>query len=37
VQAIGAFRYPHGHSDEVLYGSAAAPWCPGNAQFLLEL
>jgi hypothetical protein len=37
VQAIGAFRYPHGHSDEVLYGSTAAPWRPGNAQFLLEL
>jgi hypothetical protein len=37
VQAIGAFRYPRGHSDEVLYSSAAAPWRPGNAQFLLEL
>jgi hypothetical protein len=37
VQAIGAFRYPRGHSDEVLYSSAAAPWRPSNAQFLLEL
>lgn len=37
VQAIGAFRYPSGHSDEVLYSSPAAPWRPGNAQFLLEL
>jgi len=37
VQAIGAFRYPCGHSDEVLYSAAAAPWHPGNAQFLLEL
>jgi hypothetical protein len=37
VQAIGAFRYPRGHSDEVLYSSPAAPWRPGNAQFLLEL
>jgi hypothetical protein len=37
VQAIGAFRYPRGHSDQVLYSSAAAPWRPSNAQFLLEL
>jgi hypothetical protein len=37
VQAIGAFRYPSGRSDAVLYGSPAAPWRPGNAQFLLEL
>jgi len=37
VQAIGAFRYPQGHSDEVLYSSPAAPWRPSNAQFLLEL
>jgi hypothetical protein len=37
VQAIGAFRYPGGHSDDVLYSSATAPWRPGNAQFLLEL
>jgi hypothetical protein len=37
VQATGAFRYPRGHSDEVLYSSKAAPWRPGNAQFLLEL
>lgn len=37
VQAIGVIRYPSGHSDEVLYSSPAAPWHPGNAQFLLEL
>ena len=37
VQASGAFRYPQGHSDEVLYSSPAAPWRPSNAQFLLEL
>jgi hypothetical protein len=37
VQAIGAFRYPSGHSDEVLHSSPAAPWRLGNAQFLLEL
>ena len=37
VQAIGVFRYPSGRSDEVLYSSSAAPWHPGNAQFLLEL
>jgi hypothetical protein len=37
VQAIGVFRYPSGRSDEVLYSSPAAPWHPGNAQFLLEL
>jgi hypothetical protein len=37
VQVIGAFRYPLGHSDEILYGSATAPWRPRNMQFLLEL
>lgn len=39
VQAIGAFRYPSpgADSDRVLYSSRAAPWRPGNAQFLLEL
>lgn len=37
VQAIGAFRYPHGHSDQVLFSSPAAVWQPANAQFVLEL
>jgi hypothetical protein len=37
VQAVGAFRYPSGRSDAVLHSSPAAPWRPGNAQFLLEL
>jgi hypothetical protein len=37
VQAIGAFRYPSGHSDQVLYSRPSAPWRLSNAQFLLEL
>jgi hypothetical protein len=37
VQAVGAWRYPSGHSDAALTSSPAAPWRPGNAQFLLEL
>jgi hypothetical protein len=32
-----AFHPGSGRSDEVLYSSPAAPWHPGNAQFLLEL
>jgi hypothetical protein len=37
IQAIGAFYYPHGNSDEVLNQDFTRPWKLENAQFLLEL
>lgn len=36
-QAIGAFYYPFGGSDQTLTENAGSPWKPRNAQFLLEL